>query len=66
MFLSKVIAQGGEIHCNVEGVVLSVEEPTELRGGKISENAARSERHSKAGMQQLRQRSCSVKHRLVM
>lgn len=44
MFLSEVIAQGGEINCNMEGVVLSVEKPTELREGKISENAARSER----------------------
>lgn len=44
MFLSEVIAQGGGIHCKVEQVVLSVEEPTELRGGKNSENAARSER----------------------
>lgn len=35
MFLSEVIVQGGGIHCKVEGIVLSVEEPTELRGGKF-------------------------------
>lgn len=40
MFLSEVIAQGGGIHCKMEGVVLSVEEPPEPRGGKISENTA--------------------------
>lgn len=50
MFLSEVITQGGGIHCKVEGVVLSAEEPTEPRGGNFSENAARSERHSKAGI----------------
>lgn len=44
MFLSEVIAQGEGTHCKVEGVVLSVEEPTEPRGGRISEHAARSER----------------------
>lgn len=40
MFLSEVIAQGEGTHCKVEGVVLSVEEPTEPRGGRISEHAA--------------------------
>lgn len=39
MFLSEVMVLVGRTHSKVEGVIPSVEEPTQPRGGKISENA---------------------------